>query len=131
MNQPYKPQGYNSLSPYLIVEEAQKLIDLIKGIFNAKELRRYDNEDGTIMHVELQIDDSVLMLADANSEFPANKCLLHVYVPDVMTTFQKAIALGCKVDGEPKQKEGDRDLRGSFQDFAGNVWAIGTQQKNM
>jgi uncharacterized glyoxalase superfamily protein PhnB len=128
MNQPYKPQGYNSVSPYLIVEGAQKLIDLLKEIFNARELRRYDNADGTIMHVELQLDDTVLMLADASSAFPANQFLLHVYVADVMSTFRKAIALGCRVDQEPQQKEGDPDLRGSFLDFAGNVWAIATQK---
>ncbi len=128
MNHPYKPQGYNSVSPYLIVDGAQKLIDLLQGIFNVRELRRYNNPDDTIMHAELQLDDSILMLADASSTFPANQFLLHVYVPDVITTFQKAIALGCIVDQEPEQKEGDPDVRGSFQDFAGNIWAVGTQK---
>ena len=128
MNSPYKPSGYNSLSPYLIVDGAQKMIDLLKAIFGATELRRYDNADGTIMHVEVRIDDSVIMIADSSSEYPANELLLHVYVPDVHQTFNKAIDLGCVPIEKPVNKEGDPDTRGSFKDFSGNIWAVGTQK---
>jgi PhnB protein len=127
MNKPFKPSGYNSLSPYFIVAGAQKLIDLLKQIFNAKELRRYDGEGGTIMHAELQIDDTVIMLADSTKDYPPNQLLVHIYVPDVRKTFEKAISLGCKADQKPEQKEGDPDMRGMFRDFAGNMWAVGTQ----
>jgi len=127
MNKQFKPSGYNSVSPYFIAKGAQKLIDLLKVIFNAKELRRYDKPDGSIMHVELQIDDSVIMVADSTSEYPPNQHLIHVYVPNVHETFNKAIAAGCIVEQQPEQKEGDTDVRGSFKDFAGNSWAIGTQ----
>ena len=128
MNTSFKPTGYNSLSPYLIVDGAQKMLDLLKGIFQASELRRYDNPDGTIMHVEVRIDDSVLMIADASSEYPANELLLHVYVPDVHETFKKAIDLGCEAIEQPVNKGGDPDTRGSFKDFSGNIWAVGTQK---
>ena len=128
MNSSFKPTGYNSLSPYLIVDGAQKMIDLLKGIFQATELRRYDNPDGTIMHAEVRIDDSVLMIADASSEYPSNELLLHVYVPDVHKTFKRAIDLGCEGIEQPVNKEGDPDTRGSFKDFSGNIWAVGTQK---
>ena len=128
MKASYKPSGYNSLSPYIIVDGAQKMIDLLKGIFQATELRRYDNPNGTIMHVELKIDDSVIMLSDASSTYPANELLLHVYVPDVHKTFKKAIELGCVSIEEPINREGDPDTRGSFKDFSGNIWAVGTQK---
>ena len=128
MNTSYKPAGYNSLSPYLIVDGAQKMIDLLKGIFDAKELRRYNNPDGSIMHVEVRVDDSVLMIADASSMYPANELLLHVYVPDVLKTFKKAIDLGCEVIEQPVNKGDDPDTRGSFKDFSGNIWAVGTQK---
>lgn len=128
MNTSFKPSGYNSLSPYLIVDGAQKMIDLLKGIFQATELRRYDNPDGTIMHVELRIDDSVIMMADSSSVYPANEFLLHVYVPDVHKTFKMAIDLGCEAIEQPINKEGDPDTRGSFKDFSGNIWAVGTQK---
>ncbi|HMG91173.1 MAG TPA: VOC family protein [Chryseolinea sp.] len=130
MRTSFKPSGYNSVSPYLIVDGAQKMIDLLKEIFRARELRRYDGPNGTIMHVEVCIDDSVIMMADASPDYPANEFLLHVSVPDVHTTFNKAIELGCQVVERPVNKEGDPDTRGSFKDFSGNTWAVGTQKSS-
>ncbi len=127
MNKQNKPTGYNSVSPYLVVKGAQKMIDLLKQLFNAKELRKYDGPDGTIMHAEVQIDDSVTMIADSTDKYPPNQHLLHIYVPNVDETFNRAISLGCTIEEAPKQQEGDPDRRGSFKDFAGNTWAIGTQ----
>lgn len=124
----YKPLGYNSLSPYFIVAGAQRLIDLLQEIFDAEETRRFETATGSIMHAELRIDDSILMLSDATSEYPANQFLMHVYVPDVNITFEKALAAGCISLEAPKNREGDPDLRGMFQDFAGNVWAVATQK---
>ncbi|MDF2962106.1 MAG: hypothetical protein K0S39_3841 [Paenibacillus sp.] len=123
----FKPSGYNSISPYFVVNGAQKMIDLLKEIFNAKELRRYDAADGTIMHVEVQIDDSVIMLGDSSEEFPPNNLLIHVYVSNVDEVFNKAIEFGCISMEAPREREGDPDRRGTFKDFAGNVWSIATQ----
>ena len=81
MSHDYKPEGYNSVSPYFIVDGAQKMVDFLKELFNAQEKRRYDMPDGTIMHVELQIDDSIIMLGDS-SKFPAVTHVMHVYVED-------------------------------------------------
>jgi PhnB protein len=128
MSPPFKPSGYNAVSPYLVVGGAQRMIDFLKTVFDAKALRRYDNADGTIMHAEVKIDDSVIMMGDASAEYPANKLLIHVYVADVDAVFRKALATGATVDQEPQQKPGDPDRRGSFKDFAGNIWAVGTQQ---
>lgn len=127
MNKDYKPKSYNSLSPYFIVDGAQKLVDLLKKVFNATELRRFDMPDGTIMHIELKIDDSIIMMGDASEKFPAIRQLVHIYVPNVDEVFQKAIAAGCISVEPPKQQEGDPDKRGTFKDFAGNTWSIGTQ----
>lgn len=126
--QQFKPDGYNSLSPYFIVDNAQKLIDLLTVIFNAKSLRRFDQPGGGIMHAEVQIDDSVIMISDATAQYPAIKLVLHVYVPDVDDVFRKAVNAGCEPIKEPQEKEGDPDRRGTFRDFAGNLWSIGTQQ---
>lgn len=127
MDKIFKPTGYNSVSPYLVVKGAQKMIDLLKLIFDAKELRRYDMPDGSIMHAEVQVDDSVIMMGDASDVFPANKHLIHVYVPNVDEVYKKAISAGCEPLESPKEREGDPDRRGSFKDFAGNTWSIGTQ----
>ena len=61
----YKPENYNSLSPYLIVDNASKFVQLLIDIFDAKILRRYDLENGKIMHIELLLDDSVIMISDS------------------------------------------------------------------
>ena len=124
---PYKPDGYNAVSPYFVVDGAKQLIELLSKIFNTEELRIYLKPDNSIMHAEIKIDDSVLMFGDASEQFPPNKLLIHIYVPDVEKTFEKAMAAGCKSLEMPKTREGDPDKRGSFQDFAGNIWSISTQ----
>lgn len=127
MNPQFKPAGYNSVSPYFIVNGAQQFIDLMKTIFNATELRRFDNPDGTIMHAEIRIDDSVIMLGDASEKYPQVPSVLHVYVPDVDAVFQKAVDAGCEVIEPPKERDNDPDRRATFKDFAGNIWSVGTQ----
>ena len=130
MKNPYKPENYNSVSPYLIVNGAQKMVDLLVQLFDAEPLRRYDRPDGTIMHTELRIDDSVIMLSDASEQWPAVTVIMHVYVSDVDKVYQRAIALGCKPSQAPKQQEGDPDRRGTFIDFAGNMWSVSTQLRS-
>lgn len=128
MKKEFKPTGYNSVSPYFIVDGAQRLIDMMKDIFDAVELRRYDRPDGSIMHAEIQIDDSVIMLGDSSEKFPPITLIMHVYVANVDETFDRAIQAGCEIVEKPKTSDGDPDRRGTFKDFAGNMWSIGTQQ---
>ena len=123
----YKPDNYNSLSPYLIVDDAQKLVDLLKAIFSATEARRFDHDNGTIAHIELKLDDTIIMISNSTDNYPANTTMLHIYVPDVFTTFNLAVDHGCKIIEQPINKQGDPDTRGAFMDFAGNYWAVSTQ----
>ena len=123
----YKPENYNSLSPYLIVDDAQRLVDLLTIIFNAEILRRFDNENGKIAHIELKLDDTVIMISDSTENYGATKSMLHIYVPDVFKTFDKAIENGCTIIERPFNKPGDPDTRGSFYDYADNYWAVSSQ----
>lgn len=123
----FKPNNYNSVSPYLIVDGAQRLADLLQAIFNAEELRKYNREDGSVMHLEVRLDDSILMISDATEDYPEDATMLHVYVPDVDAVFKKAIENGCQPIEKPLNKDGDPDKRGAFLDFAGNYWAVSTQ----
>jgi uncharacterized glyoxalase superfamily protein PhnB len=127
MDKSFKPNGYNSVSPYFVINGAQKLVDLLKELFNASEKRRYDLPNGKIMHIELQIDDSIIMIGDASEQFPAYTHLMHVYVKEVDEIFNKAILLGCESLYSPKEREGDPNKRGAFKDFAGNTWTVATQ----
>ncbi|WP_252313228.1 hypothetical protein [Sinobaca sp. H24] len=79
------------------------------------------------MHAEIQIDDSVMMIADASEQYPAVSHLLHVYVPDVDEVFDRAVQSGCTSMEKPAQR-GDLDKRGTFKDFGGNIWSVATQQ---
>ncbi|MFN7132884.1 MAG: VOC family protein [Myxococcales bacterium] len=124
---PYKPEGYPSVSPYLVVAGAQKVLDFLKATFDATELRRYDNPDGTVMHAEVKIGDSVVMLGDGNAQWTPFPSFLHVYVPDVDATYRRALEAG-GVSVQVPQQKGDPDKRGGVKDPAGNTWWIATQQ---
>lgn len=123
----FKPNNYNSVSPYFIVDDAPRFIKLLSMIFDMEELRVYRNEDGAIMHSEYRLEDTVIMIANSTENYPANEFLMHVYVKDVDDTFQKALDANCECIQLPKTNPDDPDKRGMFKDFAGNVWAVGTQ----
>jgi PhnB protein len=127
MTVPSKPEGYSSVSPYLVIEGAQQVIDFLKEAFGATELRRYDMPDGSILHAEVRIDDTVIMMGEAASQWPAFPSWLHVYVQDVDATYQRALAAGGVSVQEPQRREGDPDRRGGVKDPGGNTWWIATQ----
>ena len=127
MNNQFKPDGYTSVSPYLVVEDAERVVDFLQDVFDVTELRRYDGPDGSIMHVEVRIDDTVVMLGEGSEDFPAFSSMIHVYVPDVDSAYQRALDAGGVSVQEPIQREDDPDRRGSVNDPEGNTWSIATQ----
>ncbi|HUP25705.1 MAG TPA: VOC family protein [Thermoanaerobaculia bacterium] len=131
MTQAYKPAGYSSASPYLIAAGAQRVIDFLRATLDAVPLRRFEMPDGSIMHAEVRIEDTVIMLGDAGGEWKPVPSHIHVYVPDVDTTFQRAIAAGGDVVQPPQRKGEDPDRRGGVKDPAGNTWWISTQGQQL
>lgn len=71
MDGSYKPRGYSSVSAYVVATGAQDVIDFLTASFDARQTRRYDMPDGSIMHAEVQIDDTVVMIADGGDDNPA------------------------------------------------------------
>lgn len=126
MKENYKPRDYNCVSPYFVTDDAERLTELVIAIFNGDKLRYYFDDDGRIFHAEIKINDSVLMFGNTPENSKPNQLLIHVYVPNVDETYQRAIELGCDGIEPPKSRENDPDKRGSFKDFAGNIWAIAT-----
>jgi len=124
---PFKPDGYPQMSPYLMVKGGQAVTRFLETAFDAVELRRFDNPDGTIMHLELRIGDSVLMLSEGGGAYPPFPAWIHLYVPDVRSSYRRAVAAGGESVQEPVQKPGDPDLRGGVRDPSGNIWWISTQ----
>jgi uncharacterized glyoxalase superfamily protein PhnB len=127
MSADWKPQGYSTVSVYLVADGAQRVIDFLKKAFDAAELRRFDTLEGKIVHAEVRIGDTVVMIADGGGSYPAFPVWLHVYVQDVDATYQKALEAGGVTVQEPVRKEGDPDRRGGVKDPSGNTWWIATQ----
>lgn len=127
MKQSFKPDGYTSVAPYIVADGAQRVIDFMATVFDARQARRYDLEDGSILHAEVQIDDSIVMIGDGNDAYPPSPSLIHVYVPDVDAAFRRALEHGGTAVEKPDQREGDPDRRGAVKDPAGNIWSIATQ----
>lgn len=123
----YKPNNFNSVSPYLIVTDALQVINFLKKVFGATDLRRFETSDGSIMHAEVRIDDSVVMMGQSGEGWPAQSTHIHVYVEDVDAAYKRALDAGGVSVVEPVQKEGDPDKRGGVKGPSGNTWWIATQ----
>ena len=98
------PPGFHTLTPHLTVNGAAKYIDFLKEAFGATEIHRADGPGGKLMHATVKIGDSMLMFNDPFPEFGAPPIaqgnwpvLLHIYVPDADSAFEKAVAAGCQV----------------------------------
>ncbi len=126
MTESYKPEGYTSVAPYLIVENAARTIEFLRRTFGATEIQRIHDKRGGIMHAEVRIDDTVVMLADKAPDWPAVEAHVHVYVPDVDAAYRRAIEAGAVPVQEPVKKD-DPDKRGGVKDAAGIYWWIATR----
>lgn len=127
MATPHKPNGYTSVSPYLIVDGAARTIDFLKRVFGAVELRQFPTDSGKLMHAEVRIDDTVVMLADPGlPDWPAMAAHVHIYVTDVDATYRAALAAGAISVQEPIKKQ-DEDKRGGVKDSGGTTWWIATK----
>lgn len=124
----HKPAGYTTVSPYLIVNGASRTIDFLVRAFDAVELRRFADPTGKLMHAEVRIDDSVVMIADAVEGWPAIPAHVHVYVPEVDATYRRALAAGATSVQEPVKKD-DADKRGGVKDSGGTTWWIATKME--
>ena len=124
----WKPDSYPSLSPYLICQDAEGLIAFLEAAFGGTLQRRFDHPDGTLMHAEVAIDDSIVMIGGGATETMSAPAHIHLYVEDALTTFERSVAAGAVVVREPVQANEDDDLRGGVQDPWGVTWWIATQQ---
>jgi PhnB protein len=124
------PEGYHSITPSFCVEGAQQFVDFIKFVFNAQDRFRMDGPGGKIMHAELSIGDSALMVGDAMPQWPAKHNSLYVYVDDVDATYERALKSGA-TSVRPPQNAFYGDRNASVQDPFGNLWGIATHVEDV
>lgn len=119
------PEGFHTITPYLVVPGVARLIEFLKQAFDAKERFRSDMPDGTVMHAEVMIGDSIIMMGEASGQFPAMPAAIYMYVKDADAVCQRAIEAGATSVREPAdQFYGDR--HGGIKDPSGNQWWIAT-----
>jgi len=132
------PEGYHSITPYLFIKGAAAAIEFYKSVFGATERMRMPGPDGRIMHAELKIGDSVVMLSDENPQMGAlspqtiggTGSGVNVYVADVDAATQKAVDLGAQLVRPVKdQFYGDRS--GSIIDPFGHLWSVATHVEDV
>ena len=131
------PEGYHSVTPYLIIKGAADAIEFYKKAFGATELFRMEHE-GNVGHAEIKIGDSPIMLSDEHPEmgYLSPKTLggspvgIMIYVEDVDTTFNQAIKLG-GVETKALQDQFYGDRSGTLTDPFGHVWTVATHKEDV
>ena len=125
------PGGYHTVTPYLVVDGAEDLLEFVKQAFGADEIVRMDGPDGKIAHAEVRIGDSVVMVGNASPmQGPAMPATIHLYVDDADATFRRAIEAGGTSLEEPAdQFYGDR--RAAVRDAVGNHWFMATHTEDV
>ncbi len=118
------PQGFGTVTPFLCVTDAVKLIDFLKQAFAAEVTFRMDGPDGSVAHAEVKIGDSKVMIGQVPAE-RAMRAMLHLYVTNTDAVYNSAIAAGATSVREPAdQFYGDRS--GGVRDMWGNEWWMAT-----
>jgi len=120
----YARPGFNNIAPYMLVKGAAEFIEFLKAAFGAEERVRVPREDGSVMHAELGVGNSLIELGDANQKHPSRQVAIHLYVDDADAIYQRALRAGAiSLQAVADMAWGDR--QGSVRDSFGNRWYIG------
>lgn len=127
----YKPEGYHSITPCLVVKDADALLTFTKKALGAEEKFCMRGQNGRVVHAEIQIGDSRIMLGEPmGPENPPTTATLYIYVPDCDKSYQQAVSAGGQSVSEPKDMfYGDRTA--TVKDSFGNSWCFGTHKEDV
>jgi PhnB protein len=133
-----QPDGYHSVTPYLVVKDAAHAIEFYKKVFGAQELFRLGGPDGKVGHAELRIGDSVLMLADeapqmgslAPPTIGGSPVRILLYVDNVDDVVPRAVAAGAKIV-RPVADQFYGDRAGGIEDPYGHYWHVATHKEDV
>ena len=132
------PAGYHTVTPSIIVRNAAQAIEFYKRAFGAEELERFEGPDGKVMHAEIRIGDSRIMLGEENEQWGTKSPLLtngnpgslHIYVEDADASFDRALKAGATVR-YPLEDAFWGDRYGKVTDPFGHEWGIATRVKEL
>ena len=121
----HQPDGYTTVSAYLVLDDIQSELDFVIKAFGAEEIERIALPNGMIMHAEVRIGDTVVMMGPAKPGHDANRCMLYIYVKDTDATYQNCLSAGATSEMEPAdQFYGDRNA--GVRSPGGNSYWIAT-----
>ena len=124
------PEGYHTVTPFIITDKAGDLIIFLKDAFGGKVTYKLKDKNGEIMHATVKIGDSIIMLAETPENYKPVSCMLYLYVKDVDSTFKKSIKAGGRSQREPLDEfYGDRSA--CVTDNWGNTWWIATHLEDL
>lgn len=124
------PDGYHTVTPFLTVPDAARMLEFAKAAFDANVYETITDDQGTIRHAEMQIGDSRVMLGQARPDYPATASKLYLYVPNTDEVYARAVAAGARTILEPTdQFYGDRNA--GIEDPQGNQWWIATHVEDV
>jgi uncharacterized glyoxalase superfamily protein PhnB len=124
------PEGYHTVTPFLRAKRADQLVEFMQKAFGGKESGRMLGPDGSIMHTEIRIGDSAVMLSEAMGDFPPITGGFYLAVEDCDATYRRAVQAGARSEMEPHDEFwGDRTA--TVTDFAGNTWWIATHVEDV
>jgi PhnB protein len=132
------PEGYHTVTPYLIVNGGAAALEFYKKVFGATELMRFDGPGGKLAHAEMKIGDSIVMLSDEYGEmgFRGPQAIggspvgIMLYVQDCDQIFNRAVAAGASVK-KPLEDQFYGDRSGTLVDPFGHVWTIATHKEDV
>jgi uncharacterized glyoxalase superfamily protein PhnB len=124
------PDGYHTVTPYLVVADAEAQIDFLKNAFGGEETFRHKDDKGRVSHAEVRVGNSVLMIGQARDQWKPMPAMFYLYVEDVDAVYKRAVEAGAKPIQEPtNQAYGDRS--GGVEDSLGNQWWVGTHVEDV
>jgi PhnB protein len=124
------PKGYRTVTPYLLVKGAKKLLQFIEKAFAAKVIDRMETPDGRVAHATARIGDSMIMMGEAHGGYKPMPTMVYLYVKDVDASYKRALRAGAKAVMAPAdQFWGDR--HGGVIDACGNQWWISTHIQDL
>jgi uncharacterized glyoxalase superfamily protein PhnB len=124
------PNGFHSITPYLLVPDVAKEMEFLKKALGATERVKMPGPNGRVMHAEMQIGDSIVMMGEPQNKADLGKAMLYAYVPDVDVTYKQCLSAGGTSVREPKdQFYGDRSA--GVRDPFGNDWGIATHVEDV